>query len=498
MRIAVGALLYEGNTFSLSRSDIDQFERNYLFEGDEILSRLRGGDVEVSGAIEVLDGAGAQILPLIATHGGCGGMVTKDCFETLKSRLIARLRDTRPDGVFLALHGAMICEGIDDAEAELLREVRSTVGSVPIVISCDLHAHISPAMMASCDAIVGYQQYPHDDTFETGVRATGLLVKAVAGEVSLTMAMTKLAMLVPPTGTREKTVFRDLYKACRALETLPGVLSLSYFPSTPWAEREEGGTAFVIVTDGKNDDAECILNSLARRLWGQRERLSPHLDQFADAIAATRDTAGPIILSEMSDAVGAGAAGDSAYVLNEYLRMGEQGSFLVQIVDPEVVTLAAELGAGAEIDCALGNKVETRYGAPVRFQGRVAKVIEDGVFTYRAGLMGGITSTIGAAAILSRDNVTVLVSSRPAYEYADEQFAAVGLDVRTFKYVVVKNPMNYRQAYSWAPRLFALDTPGAGRVDLKQLPWVRCRRPFFPLDDSQEPIVRGHRQVASL
>src|SRR5690606_9307587 len=247
---------------SLARTSLAEFRQNYLHEGDAILSGLRGGDVEVSGALQVLQAQGAELVPLIATHGGCGGQVTRECFETLKEKLLARLRGHAVDGVFLALHGAMICEQTDDAEAELLEAVRALVGAVPIVITCDLHAHITPRLLALCDAIVGYQQYPHDDPFETGGRAAGILVRAVAGGARPVMAMQKLAMLVSPTaaGTRERTPMRAMYKAARAIEALPGVLALSYFPSTPWAEREEGGTAFVLVTDGVHPRAGEILD----------------------------------------------------------------------------------------------------------------------------------------------------------------------------------------------------------------------------------------------
>ncbi|HYG41317.1 MAG TPA: MlrC C-terminal domain-containing protein, partial [Bordetella sp.] len=201
---------------------------------------------------------------------------------------------------------------------------------------------------------------------------------------------------------------------------------------------------------------------------------------------------GPVILSEMSDAVGAGAAGDSAYVLQRFLATDAAATLLVQIVDPQAVAQARRGGVGAHVECRLGNHIETRHGEPVQFSGRVQSLLEDGSFTYRGGLMGGITATMGPAAVLRQGRVTVLATSRPTYEYADEQYLAAGIDVRQFKYVVVKNPMNYKQAYSWAPHRVALDTPGAGRADLRQLPWTRCRRPFYPLDDSPEPLWRDN------
>jgi microcystin degradation protein MlrC len=485
-------LLFEGNTFALGKATLSNFESNYLFEGAQLVERLRGGDVEVSGAIQVLDAADARIVPLIATHGGCGGSVTRVSFDVLAQRLLRGLDGAPVDGVFLALHGAMICDDGADAEIELLKAVRERVGAVPIVITLDLHAHVTPAMLALCDAIVGYQHYPHDDAFETGIRGAQLLIRAVAGQVRLFTSMQKLALLVPPTtaGTRLRTPMREIYKMSRGIEALPGVLSVSYFPSTPWAERAQGGTAFVIVTDGSVDHPASLLTRLCEHLWRRRHAFAPTLHGVEEVLALTEGyLAEPIVVSEMSDAVGAGAAGDSAFVLARFLELGLTSSALIQIVDPEVSAMARQGGVGARVECRIGNKVETRYGPPVRIELEVLSLF-DGNFTYSGGLMGGIDATVGPSAVVRCRNFTMLVTDRPAYEYADEQYAAAGLNVRNYRFVVVKNPMNFRQAYAWAPYLFALDTPGAGRADLRQLPWQSCQRPFYPLDDSDTPLYR--------
>ncbi|WP_050464486.1 M81 family metallopeptidase [Herbaspirillum autotrophicum] len=492
MKIAIGALLFEGNTFSAGRSAFAQFKQNYYYEGEQILTRLGGGEVEISGALQVFHAANVELLPLIATHGGCGGAVLRDSFEELQRNLLARLHTEKVDGIYLALHGGMICEDTAHPEVELLTRLRALVGDIPVVVSYDLHAHVTPALLQLCDALVGYQHYPHDDPFETGVRGAQLLLKALQPASAVTMSMKKLAMLISPTtsGTRTDTPMRDIYKQCRAFEALPGILSVSYFPLTPWAEHEDGGTAFVVVSDGPNEHTEKILTTLCDRLWRDRHRLTPQLVTLDEALSDSRDLQeGPVILSEMSDAVGAGATGDSAVVLDACLRTGNNASLLVQIVDPEVVAQARERGIGSVAHYAVGHKVETRNGPPVSLEAEVLS-LHDGAFTYAGGLMSGIRSTVGDAVILRHRHVTLFVTSKAAYEYGDEQYVAAGLTLSDYKYVVVKNPMNYRQTYAWAPRLYALDTPGAARADLTKLDWHVCRRPFFPLDDSVTPLFR--------
>ena len=51
------------------------------------------------------------------------------------------------------------------------------------------------------------------------------------------------------------------------------------------------------------------------------------------------------------------------------------------------------------------------------------------------------------------------------------------------KFIVVKNPMNYRLAYGEiAKAAFILDTPGATPATCRHLPYKYLKRPYFPLD----------------
>jgi microcystin degradation protein MlrC len=115
-------------------------------------------------------------------------------------------------------------------------------------------------------------------------------------------------------------------------------------------------------------------------------------------------------------------------------------------------------------------------------RGRV-RVLSDGRFQYSGGLLGGVWATMGPSAVLTIGAIEVLVHSNPTYEYADEQYRSVGLDVRTAKFVTVKNPMNYQLAYLGIMRAaYILDTPGPTTPNLKSLAFTRLSRPSFPME----------------
>jgi microcystin degradation protein MlrC len=52
------------------------------------------------------------------------------------------------DAVLLPLHGAMVAEGYDDAEGDLIERVRAIVGpDVKIGVHIDLHCHLTQRML---------------------------------------------------------------------------------------------------------------------------------------------------------------------------------------------------------------------------------------------------------------------------------------------------------------------------------------------------------------
>ena len=74
--------------------------------------------------------------------------------------------------VLLGLHGAMVADGYDDCEGDLLQKVRAIVGpGVVVGAELDPHCHLTPAMVDSADLLIAYKEYPHTDVLERAPRA---------------------------------------------------------------------------------------------------------------------------------------------------------------------------------------------------------------------------------------------------------------------------------------------------------------------------------------
>ena len=175
-RIAVGGLHHETNCFVEPRTDYAYFniqrDRPPLVRGHQVFERLAGSTFALAGFLAEMEAEHA-LAPLLWTSGGAGGLVTADAYERIAGELVGRLSEAGAvDAVYLDLHGAMVSEPFEDGEGELLRRVRAVVGpEVPVVVSLDYHANVTPAMVEHSDAVLAYLTYPHVDRNETGRRA---------------------------------------------------------------------------------------------------------------------------------------------------------------------------------------------------------------------------------------------------------------------------------------------------------------------------------------
>jgi microcystin degradation protein MlrC len=488
-RIAIGALLFEGNTFSPVVTGVRDFHNKYFHSGQALVRSLRGGAVEMSGAISVLETANSELVPLFATHGGSGGRVSAVAYKKLRENLLSPLRAAgHLDGLYLGLHGAFLSQGIDDVEGDILEAARSIVGKAPIVISCDLHAHVTPTMTDLADMIIGYQHYPHDDARQTGERAAKLLLGALKGEIKPVMAVRKAPMIVPPpnSDTHGGGPMSKLNQWAREKETQGVALAISYFPVQPWLDLADVGFSAAVITNDDPEGADGMALQLCKEAWRRRHEFDMPLFRPNDAIRrGLAIEGGPVILSDTADCVGGGGSGDSAVVLRALLESRSDAPAVMLIVDPETVRQSERAGVGRRFHAFIGNKVDSRYGEPVEVEAEVIRLF-DGQFSYTGGIMAG-PATMGPSAVIRVGPVNVVVSTYSSYEYADEQFLAAGVDPRHCKFVVVKNPMNYKAAYEYARAAMLLDTPGPTSCNLAALPWQHMSRPRFPLDDDFQP-----------
>ncbi len=160
-----GTIATESNTFSLIPTGLRSFrdfadflavthpEAMSLFAGPLWAARQRARERRW----QLSEGLVAAAQP--------AGITTRSTYEALRDQLLDDLERSLPvDVVALGLHGAMVADGYDDCEGDLLARVRALVGpDVVVGAELDPHCHLSDRMVANADLLVAFKEYPHTD-----------------------------------------------------------------------------------------------------------------------------------------------------------------------------------------------------------------------------------------------------------------------------------------------------------------------------------------------
>ncbi|HEX4607602.1 MAG TPA: M81 family metallopeptidase [Urbifossiella sp.] len=485
MRIAVGGFMHESNTFSTAPADLDRFREGSLTYGAALVPVWREAHHEVGGFLEGADRYGYDVVPLAMAWATPSGPVTDAFFEHAADALVTGVRMARPDGVLVALHGAMVTPTYPDADAELLRRLRAAVGpGVPVAASLDFHGNVSPQMAETADILVGYQTYPHIDQRARGLLAAELLTRAVRGEVRPVVHVAKPPLILNLLGQdTDRAPMNGLMDLARQAEGWPGVLSVSLMAGFPYADVPEMGPGVIVVADGDRGKARAAAEELAGAMWNARERLYVPCPTPAEAVTrAVASRRPPVLLVDLGDNIGGGSAGDGTVLLAELLRQRAKG-FVVALYAPEAVRVAKAVGVGGVMDGPLGG-TDGMHGAPVTVRG-VVRSLHEGKWVETEARHGGRRQNDqGHAAVLDLgDGSLVVLTSLRTPPFSLGQLTSLGIDPAAASVIVVKAAVAYKAAYApIAGEVIEVDTPGLTAINPARFTYHRIRRPMYPLD----------------
>jgi microcystin degradation protein MlrC len=489
MKIAVGAVIQETNTFSPVPATLESFERTYFLKGEEIPRLLGNSSTEITGFYDIFGGGECELVPTLAAMAVSGGRLERPAYNVLRDELISRLQSAgRLDGLLLALHGAMCLEDEDDGDGALLADVRAAVGSDCLIfVTHDLHANLTKKVTELSDGVVGYHTTPHVDHRSTGVRAARLLLRSLVTGVRPRNYFRKIPIMAPSVNMNtSRQPLGPIIQRAQRCEENPLTPSISAFWMQPWLDVEEAGAAVNVVCYGAAEDAFTVLKELGDAMWATRDELSLTLWSARDAIRdAVGQTDGPNIFADTGDAPSGGAAGDSNYLLKELLSEGVADTTLLTLTDAEAARKMHAAGEGSALELRLGGSIDQKHFAPASFSGRVAR-LSDGRFRYSGEIANGQEAEMGLAGIFEIGSLKLVVHERPVFTHDPALYRSMGLEPKQAKIVVVKTPTQFRACYEpFAHKIYEIDTPGVCTTNLRQLDFQRIPRPMFPFDSDE-------------
>jgi microcystin degradation protein MlrC len=490
MRIAVGQLWQESNTFNPIATMRADFEHFGLVRGPELVECMADTN-ELGGFIQSLRRWPEQpeIVGLVRLPAWPGGAATTDTFAWILQEMVDALQRVMPvDAVLLALHGALVAEQTPDVEGGVLHALRAIIGpSVPLVATLDLHANITERMVRAADALVLYHTAPHIDVFETGARGAGVLRRILVEGVRPITAFAKMPLVVPAERANTQdpaSISHDLRERLQALKRQPGILCAGLATVQPWLDIPELGSAVVVVSEGDGELAERTCQEIASQVWQRRREYLPELVSVADGVrAAYEEPEGLVVLSDSADATTSGATGDSTAVLSELLKYDWPRPALATLVDADVVEMARQHGVGAEITTEVGGKLARRFAQPLEVTARVHNLFE-ARFILSGHLARNMPIDMRLSAVLQCGQVYIIVTSRSGPHFAPELFRTAGLEPFAACVLVAKSPCGFRAAYApHARKILVLRTPGCAPSDFWNYPYRNIPRPMWPWDE---------------
>lgn len=486
MRLGLVHVAQETNSFNPTPTELADFRAFGLYEGPEIRERLAGVS-EVGGFLEVVAGESDVVaVPILRAYAAAGGPLAAEALDWFEARIRAGLEAAAPlDGLALQLHGACAAEGEPDVDGRIAALCRSLLGpAVPIVLSLDHHADLTPRMVASVDAIVAHRTQPHD-LLDTGRVATRLLLRILRERRKPVIAFEKLPLLAHQEQfLTDRPPMKIWFDRARALEREPGVLAVATFPVQPWLDVPGLGWAVAVTTDGDRPLAERLANELADLAWSLRDAFQRRESLPVEEALARADAAPPglVVLSDTGDTVIGGAAGDSP-VLLEAIRARGIGPALVPIVAPAAVAAAHAAGEGARLRLDLGGEL-CPFFRPVPVEARVRRL---GAGVLRLPFHWASEVDHGRVALLEVGSALVLATERRGVGgIVPELWRAYGVEPAAARLAVVKTASNFQYFRPIAVELLRVDTPGPATSHLDRLPWKRIDRPIFPLDPIED------------
>ena len=453
--------------------------------GDGLHRDFMGPESELAGAWSVLEDAGLEVVPSLASWAGPGRPLAAGVVDELLRLLLAPFDDSIA-GAYLMLHGSCVAHDEDDPEGRVLEELRARLGpGRPIVASLDCHANLTERMIAATDAFTAYRTCPHVDTRRTGEQAGRILVRALDGVIRPVTAVASRPMITPPDlHDSSRDPFRRLMALNDQVEA-EGALASCLLPVQPWIDVPGLSWKAVVTADGDRSAASAWAERLMESAWLAREEfLSGRRPPIDEALAEALAGPPPVVLGDAGDATNGGAIGDSTELLRAALRRGG-ANLLLSIRDAEAAAAATRAGEASTIELALGGGATGDYNERTPLEARIERLF-DGEVVYTHPVNAGYRAATGPAALLAGPGgLRVVVHSRSVGVIDPALYVALGVDPAESAVIQAKSHVSFKAGFeALTPRSVVAETGGPTTGDLERLPYVRRPRPLYPFEDA--------------
>ncbi|MDH5537781.1 MAG: M81 family metallopeptidase [Rhizobacter sp.] len=482
-RLFIACLGTETNTFVPFPTGRRAFEGREQFRGDATRHPATTFTAPLHAWRARAEAMGWQVHEGLATFAQPSGITVRAVYESLRDELLDNLRAAMPvDVVLLSLHGAMVADGYDDCEGDLLGRVREIVGPDAVIGGeLDPHCHLTEAMLGAANHLVMFKEYPHIDSALRAEEVFAIAVDALGKRVKPVMAMFDCRML----GVFRTPVepMKGFVARMQSFEGRDGILSVSLGHSFPWADVADVGARMLVVADNDPQAAAALAEKLGMELFAMREQTLTKLitpDQLVEHVLAA-PPGKPIVAADTADNAGGGSPSDATFILQTLLdrKAASAGPVLLGLLwDPMAFAIAEEAGVGAALMLRLGGKSGPISGDPIDLQVTVRQLAYDGTQSFGKSAKA---STGNLAWLQTEQGIDIVVNTNRTQLFDPDAFDKLGLDCGAYRLIVVKSTQHFYAGFApIASEVLYVTAPGGVRVDFVNLPLTKRKLPYWP------------------
>jgi microcystin degradation protein MlrC len=484
MRLFTASLATESNSFSPIPTTRKDFEECVWFRPGEHPDRPTHSTAPLFVARQRAAQEGIELVEGSCFWAEPSAPMRQADYESMRDEILGELEAALPvDGVLLGLHGAMVAQGCDDCEGDLIERVRAIVGPKAVIgVELDPHCHLTEKRVRLADVIILFKEYPHTDFVERAEELVTLVTRAVRGEIHPVMSVYDCRMddLFPT--SREPG--RSFVRRMQSLEGKDGVLSVSLGHGFTQGDVPEHGARVLVVTDDAKARGDALAIELGEEVRAKRGTWRPPylgLDEAIDAAYAA--PAGPVVVADPSDNAGGGAASDNTNVLRRLIERGCTDAAIGPFWDPLAVAICHGAGLGARLPLRFGGKASAASGQPVDAEIEVIGLKTGGLQSFGTAKVS-YGDGAGIRIATSGGHVEVALISHRTQALGTEIFSDLGIDLASKHYVGVKSTNHFHAAYApVATEVLYCDGGGPSPLDVRKYPYRKITRPLWPHDE---------------
>lgn len=475
MKLLIAGLATESNSFSPIPTGLISFEETFSSRtATEEPANLFSAPLHEWR--KAADARGWEVVESRSAFAQPAGPTIRAVYEGYRDEILADIEAAKPDIILLSMHGAMIADGYDDCEGDLMTRARAIVGEDTVIgLEIDPHHHLTEEMLDAADLIIAYKEYPHTDSPERARELFTLAADTAEGKIKPVMRDYDCRMMTMYHTPKEP--MRGFVDAMQAREGQDGILSLTLSHGFPWGDSPRVGTRMLAITDGDAAKAEAVAREFGEKLWGLRDQLRPVWPDISGAVdRVVGANAAPIVLADFADNAGGGAPSDSTFVLREVLDRGLTDVALGIYWDPVLVRMCKEVGVGGTMDIRLGGKIGKMSGDPVDLTVTIRAIKEN-----MSQMMGETGMPMGTGVWLEAGGLHLVVNDLRTQTFHPSAFTDLGIDLNDMKAVVVKSSQHFYAGFApIASEVIHIAGPGAITPDFTIIPFTKRDDNYWP------------------